>query len=381
MAIRYAVASGNWSNTATWDGGTLPAVGDDVRSNGFTVTVDGSYTALTVSNKSETSPTVAAGGTFSLANGSSVTATHATDGFLISLVTGHNVFTSTLTTGQSATLVGSCNHATGPGHTGSRLLNMTGIGGTVSIVGDISGRDTTTNYSTVNLAAACTLVVTGNVSGGPSNAGGAIVMSANNASVSVTGNVSATGSSTPSALAGGIYMANFTGLAVSVTGNVTAATNCPGIGANTPTGGSVTVTGTLTASANYPAISLPSYALELIASGPFISTSVMAPFYVPKFRWIASASGTYMQLATNNLLATRSLYTADYTTALHMPAITNVRSGTVYGPASELTGTCAVPPAGSVALGVPVDATTGTAALTQQAIADAVGPLIAAYGT
>lgn len=87
-----------------------------------------------------------------------------------------------------------------------------------------------------------------------------------------------------------------------------------------------------------------------------------------------------MELRTNDLLATRSLYTADYTTALHMPATSDVRAGTVYGPDDELTGTCAVPPVGSVALGVPVGATTGTAALTQQAIADAVGPLIAAYG-
>ncbi len=50
MANRYAVANGNWSNTATWDGGTLPAPGDDVRSNGFTVTVDQNITVLSIRN-------------------------------------------------------------------------------------------------------------------------------------------------------------------------------------------------------------------------------------------------------------------------------------------------------------------------------------------
>lgn len=40
MAIRYAVASGNWSNTATWDGGTLPGAGDTVYLNNKLVDID-----------------------------------------------------------------------------------------------------------------------------------------------------------------------------------------------------------------------------------------------------------------------------------------------------------------------------------------------------
>jgi hypothetical protein len=45
----------------------------------------------------------------------------------------------------------------------------------------------------------------------------------------------------------------------------------------------------------------------------------------------------------------------------------NVRSGVSYNFGASV-GTCAVPPAGSVALGVPVDATTGTAALSAAAL-------------
>lgn len=40
MALRGAVASGNWSNPATWNGGVLPSPGDVVASNNFTVTID-----------------------------------------------------------------------------------------------------------------------------------------------------------------------------------------------------------------------------------------------------------------------------------------------------------------------------------------------------
>jgi hypothetical protein len=57
-----------------------------------------------------------------------------------------------------------------------------------------------------------------------------------------------------------------------------------------------------------------------------------------------------------------TLFTADFG-VFGNPAASDVRSGTAYGGGS-LTGTLAVPPVGSVALGVPVGATTGTAILT-----------------
>ena len=40
MATRFATASGVWSNTAIWDGGTLPTSADTIHPNGFTVTID-----------------------------------------------------------------------------------------------------------------------------------------------------------------------------------------------------------------------------------------------------------------------------------------------------------------------------------------------------
>ena len=40
MALRVAVATGNWSNPAIWNAGVLPQSGDVVASNNFTVTID-----------------------------------------------------------------------------------------------------------------------------------------------------------------------------------------------------------------------------------------------------------------------------------------------------------------------------------------------------
>ncbi len=50
MAIRYAVATGNYSNTAIWDNGAVPTSADDVYANNFTVTIDGTYTAQSIRN-------------------------------------------------------------------------------------------------------------------------------------------------------------------------------------------------------------------------------------------------------------------------------------------------------------------------------------------
>jgi hypothetical protein len=61
-----------------------------------------------------------------------------------------------------------------------------------------------------------------------------------------------------------------------------------------------------------------------------------------------------------------------------MPAQADVRDGLTFGFNDELEGTLAVPPAASVAAGVPVDATVGTAAVRLQDIADVTGAQIAA---
>ena len=50
MALRVAVASGNWSNPATWNGGVLPTIGDVVASNNFSVTIDQNINVDSITN-------------------------------------------------------------------------------------------------------------------------------------------------------------------------------------------------------------------------------------------------------------------------------------------------------------------------------------------
>lgn len=64
MADRWAVANGNWSSTATWDGGTLPQAGDDVYADGKTVTVDQNVTVANLRTSQRSGGT--AGGYFNI---------------------------------------------------------------------------------------------------------------------------------------------------------------------------------------------------------------------------------------------------------------------------------------------------------------------------
>jgi len=50
MGLKVAVANGNWSNPATWEGGTLPTTTDIVASNGFTVNIDQTITVECLTN-------------------------------------------------------------------------------------------------------------------------------------------------------------------------------------------------------------------------------------------------------------------------------------------------------------------------------------------
>jgi len=62
MADRWAVANGNWSNTATWNGGTLPGAGDDVFADNRAVTIDQDVTVLSLRTTQRSGGT--AGGSF-----------------------------------------------------------------------------------------------------------------------------------------------------------------------------------------------------------------------------------------------------------------------------------------------------------------------------
>ena len=134
MAVRYRTATGNWSNAAQWDGGTLPTSADDCYCNGFTITLDQDVVVLSIQNGSLASPVIAAGGSVNI---------------------------TTITTSRTITANLFCNTTT-------NLLNLAATTGTLNIVGN-GTRGNTGNGGAVlllNNSAGCTVNWTGNIQSG-----------------------------------------------------------------------------------------------------------------------------------------------------------------------------------------------------------------------
>ena len=63
MAVKWAVANGNWSAGATWNGGVVPAIGDEVYLNGHNVTLNiATITCKSISNTSNDDYSIIGGG-------------------------------------------------------------------------------------------------------------------------------------------------------------------------------------------------------------------------------------------------------------------------------------------------------------------------------
>lgn len=398
MANVYAVKTGNWSDTTVWNTGALPASIDAVFSNGFTVTVDGTFTVASISNQAQ-SPAVA-GGVFKFANGGDLTAlvqATATTNFIINF---------DLSSPYSATLRGNVVNGLGSyaGSNGSTntLVAHTGTG-TFNIIGNVV---LNVNYHSkvVQLTGTGTLNIIGNVYGliDDTNAFAPILSNASSGTINITGNVTGggTNNATPCAnlsngtinivgtVIGGVYgygAWNKSTGTINITGTCTGGSNSSGFAFYNDSSGIITHIGTLNASASVPAAGGAATGICYL-SGPFVGTAQgVAANAAYKWRWIPSIGSTYMTAVNSTATGYKNLYTSDSTLSQSgQPAASNVRSGTVYGPASELTGTCAVPLPGNVALSVPVDNTTGTAVLSAAAVKEAcskaVVPALLALG-
>jgi len=178
-AERYAVATGNWSNTATWNGGTLPAVGDDVYANGFTVTVDSNRTANTVRTTAGT--TAVAGGGFTLANGVTLTLTGSGGNAIAGSTT---CVTYSGTSGNSATIVG---NPVGSATTSARYGSTNTSSGTLNITGNPTGGAAGSAHGVLN-----TSTGTVNITGNPFPGAGAASAGARNNNSSGTLNITGT---------------------------------------------------------------------------------------------------------------------------------------------------------------------------------------------
>ena len=348
MAIKYAVATGNWSNTATWNGGTLPTSSDDVYSNTFTVTIDVTATVITIKNISASG--VTAGGTFKFANGANLTCTSQLNPAADNAEYSMNLITFDGASGVSATLNANIK---GTGNIGTNALIVHSGAGTLNVAGTIIEGNINSGTA-VKVTGSGTLNISGYVAPTAGTQSG-VIANTYSGSVNITGAVNGGNSGSVASV-----LNSSTGT-VSITGSVLGGSSASAI--NNASTGSLVHSGTATATNNVPAITSSNTGATVILSGPFIcSANGTHAVYCPNWKWAnTSPPATYYEIRSANLSVIRPLYTADSVGG--NPATSNVRSGTVYGPSNELTGTVAMPTAQSVSYGVPVDNTIGSAVL------------------
>jgi fibronectin-binding autotransporter adhesin len=316
MANRFAVASGNFNDTATWSttaagspGASVPVAGDNAIANNRTVTITANANCDNVTNTTIYGGT--AGGSFVLQNGVTLAATTIS-------ASAVSVVQFSQASPASATLTIS-----------ETIPNLS-----AAVV-------TNSNTGTLNINAS---VFKNNQSGtsahGISNSGGGIV--------NFTGLLSQTGGASASVIhnsLGGTINVNGTNVGRAITNGST---------------GTIVWNGELTALNDSPAITSTTAGSTVRASGNFIfSANGTVPIYAQRFILGTTPTAAKTQYALNGTGTYVNMFTADNTGLA--PAVTDVRAGVVYGSA---TGALAVPPANSVAFGVAVDNTTGTAVLT-----------------
>jgi hypothetical protein len=227
--------------------------------------------------------------------------------------------------------------------------------GSTYVVGTINAN--ATNVSTsgiINNSSTGTVFVTGSVVGSSGGANAVGITNSAGGVINVTGSVlGGSGTAIRNSAAGTII----------VTGPVEAGLGASGFGHGifNAVAGILQIVGSVTASANLPAISSTNASSVVRVSGSFIhAVNGQMPVAANRILLNTTPILSITRYAVNGTGTYFDMFTADNTGL--GPSTGNVRAGVSYG--GGLVGTCAVPAAGSVALGVPVDATTGTAVLT-----------------
>ena len=368
MANYKAVANGNWSNLATWQDNSsgsfvastvLPGAADVVYWNNFTVAINQNVTVLQIRNDSTTGVTAGGGGTVSTSRTINADLFRASAVLItISAVSPSVVNMTGNIPGTVAASFNNCINMTGNatlnyvGNVVGSLINgaqsvsaiNVSTGGTLNLTGNVTGGNNNafTNLTTFGVRAGLNSIINivGDINSGIGTFANAGVANLTTATINITGNVIGnTGSGSNANSNAGVYLSSGTSLC-SIVGNVTATAGGYGVFAEE---NPVKITGNLTNSSNG---TMAFRGGKLFLEQP-----------------------TQWELRKTDL-STITLYTPGVATG--HPATNNVRTGITYGPTNNLTGTCAVPPANAVSVGVPVDNTVGTASLDANALAAAL---------
>lgn len=281
MADKWAVASGNWSSTSTWNDGTLPGSGDDVYADGFTVTVNQDVTVLSLNTTQRSGGT--AGGRFQITSGTrtiNVQTVNAGGNSCIgtSGSTGAVILNAVTLNGSSVNANTRAVLLETAGASSPSVINCTNIlgGGSIGAHGVLSS-------SASLLTVTCTLCQ----GGSGSSSGGISMGSASSGGMTFTGNV--VGGSGSGAT--GIGISNGVG-AVTINGNVEGGTNATAYGISSSSVNAVTVNGIAIASTIAEAVNNASTGTFNIARFRFASNG--------KSPWTGNGKIFFSPLSTVN---------------------------------------------------------------------------------
>ena len=409
MANYFARKAGNINATDVWattPTGTAADVwstftsADVLHSNNFAITVNVDTTVGTVRNDNANSAT--AGGGFTLSNGITLTAN------AVAGSTSTACITFSGTSGNSATLVGnatggSANSAHGASNTSTGTLTITGnctggsansahgannnSTGTLTITGNATGGSAGSAFGANNNGAG-TLTITGNCTGGSAN-------SAHGANNNSTGTLTITGNATGGSAGSAIGASNNSTGTLTITGNAEGGSTAGAIGASNGSTGTLTINGNATGSDNAIGANNSSTGILNVTRAIGNEWGIGATGKVSVAGVASAVAGSQTRVdelefgllgqapvtgaisvpdKTSNVCLVHRLSASKKT--LSDPSAStgqaneaDVRFGTSYALGNK-TGTLRVPAAGSVALGVLVDAGSGTAVLTPAAVWD-----------
>jgi hypothetical protein len=319
------------------------------------VAIGGRVVGTTPANGAHAIESTSAVGTIDITNASTLTGGNQTHTYGLS-----NASTGTITITSSTVTGGGGGSSFGLSNASTGTVTITSS----TITGGFSGN----NPNGINNASSGTITITSStVTGG---SGGSLPYGINNAS-------SGTITITSSTVTGGSGTSSY-GLSNASTGTitVTSSTLTGGSGTNAyglsnASSGTIVSTGDITATNSASALSSDSTAASVKVSGSLIgSANGISAIYASKYLIDPTPTTAKFRQGKNGSTTYSDFFTAD--NSFGQAAITDVRFGTVYA-SGALTGVAYIPSAGSVALGVPVDATTGTATLTAQNVRDAIG--------
>lgn len=348
MATITSAQTGNFADGSTWVGGGAPGVADTaVVGTGHVVTIAANATCVSLTNTGT--------GKFVLGDGVTLTA---------NVVAGGNAYTTCIdfsaTTGAIVgnLTMGAVDNAIGVNNWGN---------GTLTITGDLLGDPIRRNAHTLLHSGEGTTNITGNCTGGGLDTCHAVMFTGPGV-VSIVGNCTGgTGGTDSNACCGVAISGNGT---LYITGTVAcgATGSAFGLQVLSTSTGQIYVIGSVRA-VGVSAIWNASRTARMYLTGPFYTAGSLGinPLYARSWMWHQTVtSSTFLQLRISDGVTNYNLVTQD--SVAGTPAVGDVRFGTTFGVGDVLTGTMRVPDVGSVALGVPVDNTVGTAILTAAAI-------------